>query len=101
VEPPALERFAGTSIDRQQDLGDLHGRMEAVHLPRDAFGHIPGIGSRVYEAYDEFVNGCADSLSSAGESMASIAFAVRAVVQAYLGSDQAAADSMTAVQGVR
>jgi hypothetical protein len=101
VEPPALERFAASSVDRQGDLADLRGRMQEVHVPRDSFGHIPGIGGRVYDAYDEFVSGCADSVASAAETMASIASAVRGVVHAYLTSDHAAEDSMNAVEGVR
>jgi hypothetical protein len=101
VEPPALDRFAGTSAGREQDLAGLRGRMRNAEVPRDAFGYVPGIGGRVYEAYDEFVTGCTDSVSSAADSMGSIADAVRAVAHAYAGSDQAAADVIAAIRGVR
>jgi hypothetical protein len=98
VDPPSLERFAASSMDRKHDFDLLRSRMEAVRLPRDGFGYIPGIGNRVYDAYDECTHGCSDSLSSAAESMASIAAAVRAVVTAYVTSDQAARDSHAAVE---
>jgi hypothetical protein len=98
VDPPSLERFAASSMDRKRDFDLLRSRMEAVRLPRDSFGFIPGIGNRVHDAYDEFTHGCTDSLSSAAESMASIAAAVRAVVTAYVTSDEAARDSLAAVE---
>jgi hypothetical protein len=98
VDPPSLERFAASSMDRKHDFDDLRTRMESVRLPRDSFGYIPGIGNRVCDAYDEFTHSCADSLASAAESMASIAAAVRAVVTAYVTSDEAARDSNVAIE---
>jgi hypothetical protein len=98
VEPQALEQFAAASQGRLHDADDLLARMRAVHVPRDSFGYLPGIGGRVYDDYDEFVHGCADSLSSAAAAMGSIASAVRDVVTAYTTSDQAARDSAVAVQ---
>jgi hypothetical protein len=97
VEPQALEQFAASSMNRQHDFGDLRARMNSVHVPREGFGYVPGIGNRVYEAYDQFVEGCADSISSAAESMAEIAAAVRGVVTAYVISDQAAHDSQQTI----
>ncbi len=85
VEPPALERFAASSEQRERDFGDVRARLGAVHVPRDSFGYVPGIGDRVYRAYDEFVEGCVDSVSSAADSMAQIAEAVRGVVAAPAG----------------
>jgi hypothetical protein len=97
VEPQALEHFAATSVNRQYDLHDVRTRMQNVHLPRDGFGYVPGIGNRVYAAYDEFVQGCTDSVASAAESMASIAAAVRGVVVAYTTSDDAARASQMVI----
>jgi hypothetical protein len=97
VEPAALERFAATSMDREHDFHDLRTRMNNVHLPRDSFGYIPGIGNRIYDAYTDFVDGCADSLASAAESMAEIAAAVRGVVSAYATSDQTAHNRHAAI----
>jgi hypothetical protein len=98
VEPQALEQFASGSMNRRHDFDDLHTRLQNVHVPRDSFGYIPGIGGRVYDAYEEFVHGCADSIASAAESMASIAAAVRGVISAYATSDQKAHDSQTVIQ---
>ncbi|NJC85775.1 hypothetical protein [Planosporangium mesophilum] len=98
IEPHAVEGFAASTMSRQQEYGNLRSRMDGVHVPRDAFGYVPGIGGRIYEAYDEFVTGCADSISSASEALAEIAATVRGVVVAYTTSDQAARDSHTAVE---
>jgi|1185.fasta_scaffold184797_2 hypothetical protein len=95
---PAMERFAATSMDRRDEFDHLRERMESVRLPRDAFGYIPGIGNRVHDAYEEFVTGCADAISSAAESMASVAAAVRGTIVAYSDSDHAAAEGLDAVR---
>jgi hypothetical protein len=101
VDPPALERFASWSDGRYQSLADLRGRMQEVHVPQDSFGHVPGIGARVYHAYDDFVGGCAESVASAADLMDAIATAVRSVVHNYRSTDEAAADSIRAIPEIR
>jgi hypothetical protein len=98
VEPAVLEQFAKTSLERRDSFDELHAAMARTHVPADSFGHIPGIGSRVYATYDQFVSGCADGIASAAEAMASVAAAVRGVVTEYATSDRSAADSMTIVR---
>lgn len=98
VDPPALEQFAGTSMNRQHDFDTLHSKIQGISVPRDAFGYVPGIGGRVFDAYQEFVQGCTDSIASAAESMASIASAVRGVNYAYDTSDHKAEDSQKVIQ---
>jgi hypothetical protein len=93
-----LEHFAATSANREHDLGHLRARMRSVHVPRDGFGYIPAVGNRVYAAYDEFAQGCAASIASAAESMASIAAAVREVVATYTTSDDAARASYAVIE---
>lgn len=94
VDPQALQLFAGLSTDRGKDFDEMRGQLDSVRVARDSFGYIPGIGNRVHEAYEEFVDGCADSLASAAETMAEISSAVKGVALAYLTSDDAAAESM-------
>lgn len=89
VEPAALETFASTSMSRNHAFDQLRTQMTAVELPRDAFGHIPGIGGRIHDAYEDFTHQTTDSLSSAAESMAQIAAAVRGVIVAYQNTDNA------------
>ena len=95
VEGPALERFASRSSDRESEFVALRGRMDAVHLDRDAFGHIPGIGAKIYGAYQEFVDGCASTTTSMADAMGWLALGVRGTAQAYRSSDQGAADRVT------
>jgi hypothetical protein len=88
VDPPALEQFAGTSMNRQHDFDTLHSKIQGISVPRDAFGYVPGIGGRVFDAYQEFVHGCTDSIASA----------VRGVNYAYDTSDHKAEDSQKVIQ---
>jgi hypothetical protein len=98
---PSLERFAGQSSAREHDFAALRGQMDAVHLGRGAFGHIPGIGDRIYRAYEEFVDGCETTTTSMASAMGWLAVGVRGTAQAYQASDQAAADRITGAGGHR
>jgi hypothetical protein len=89
VDPPALETFADTSVSRGQAFDGLRDQVRGMELPRDAFGYVPGVGGRVYDAYDEFTRNVADSLTSCAETMMSISSAVRGVVLAYESADDA------------
>jgi hypothetical protein len=99
VDAPALERFAGRSSDREQDFTLLRGQMDAVHLPREAFGYIPGIGEKIYSAYTEFVDGCETATTSMASAMGWLALATRGTAQAYTASDQSSADKITQAGG--
>ena len=99
VDTPSLERFAGRSSDREQDFTSLRGQMDAVHLDRGAFGYIPGIGDKIYNAYQEFVEGCESATTSMVSAMGWLALGVRGTAQAYAGSDHAAADRVTQAGG--
>jgi uncharacterized protein YukE len=95
VEAPALEQFASRSSDREEEFVALRGQMDAVHLDRGAFGYIPGIGSKIYSAYQEFVDGCESTTTSMATAMGWLAIGVRGTAQAYQASDQGAADRVT------
>jgi hypothetical protein len=97
----SLERFAGGSSDREQEFVSLRGQMDAVHLDRGAFGYIPGIGDRVYCAYQEFVDGCESATTSLASAMGWLSLGVRGTAQAYRAGDQAAADRVTQAGGHR
>jgi hypothetical protein len=98
VDPPALENFADTSVRRGQAFDALRDQMRAMELPRDAFGYIPGVGGRVYDAYDEFTHNIADSLASCAETMTSISSVVRGAVLAYEGADDAPAETYSVIE---
>lgn len=101
VEAPALEQFATRSSDREEQFVALRGEMDAVHLDRGAFGYIPGIGARIHQAYQEFVDGCESTTTSMGNAMGWLALGVRGTAQAYQGSDHGAADRVTRAGGHR
>jgi hypothetical protein len=91
ADVPALERFAARSAERRDEFDDLHGRIDGARVPRGAFGYIPGIGDRVHQAYQEFVDGCADAAATSTEMMAILADGMRITARAYQTSDQEAA----------
>jgi hypothetical protein len=90
ADPPAMGRFADRSSDRETDLVSLRGQMDAIHLDRGAFGYIPGIGARVDAAYEEFVSGCEEAVTSAALMMGFISAGVEGAADAYQQSDHAA-----------
>lgn len=97
VEPAVLERFAGTSDDRATDLNNLRSEMDDIRVGRDAFGHIPFLGSHVYDAYDEHVAACEELVTEAAGAMSAVASGIRAVVTEFVTSDRAMGDDFAAV----
>jgi hypothetical protein len=95
---PAMQRFAQGSVGREDEFNQLRLRMDDVRVPREAFGYIPGIGSRVYEAYDEFVDGCAAAIWAAGDVMAAIGEAVQDTAVAYRESDDRGAAALGQIE---
>lgn len=99
VEPQALERFATTSDARGDAFNNVGAAMAAAAVPRDSFGRIPGIGERIFEAYQKHVQACTDGIASAAEAMASIASGVRGMADNYHDTDSASHDHMKALHG--
>lgn len=104
VEPERLETFARTSDARKTDFAELRGEMHQIRVGRDSFGHIPFIGSKIYEAYDEHVAACEEAVTSAMGAMSAVASGVRAVAAAYSGGDAAMGEDLNvwqrAIEGV-
>jgi citrate synthase len=98
VDPAALEAFAKTSDGRRRSFDQLRRQVDQAHVASDSFGRIPGIGHRIYQAYDQHVRECADGVSSAAEAMAAIASGVRGTVATYRKADSTTEDATRAVQ---
>lgn len=101
IDAPALERYAAGSSARQQDLTGLRARMDGAHLQRGAFGYIPGIGDRVYGAYQEFVDGCETATQFMANMMGSIATGVRNTAKDAEATDHGAAGRISQAGGHR
>jgi hypothetical protein len=105
VDPPQLETFAGTSDGRADDLSSIRESMSDIRVSSDGFGHIPFLGSEVYDAYNDHVSACEDAVTAASGGMSAVASGIRAVVLEYLegeaaiGADAAALNE--ALDGVR
>jgi hypothetical protein len=98
VETAALEAYAKTSDARRHSFDRLRTQVDQAHVSSDSFGRIPGIGERVYQAYDRHAQRCADGVSSAAEAMAAIASAMRATVSTYHKSESTTEDAARAVE---
>ncbi|HEX6499539.1 MAG TPA: type VII secretion target [Micromonosporaceae bacterium] len=99
VEPQALERFAATSDARGDAFGNVRAAMAAAEVPGDSFGRIPGIGARIFQAYQQHVHACTEGIASAAEAMTAIAEGVRGMAANYHDADSASNDNMTALHG--
>ncbi len=97
VDPPVLEQFASLSDGRKSQYDTLHTQLADAHIGSDSFGHIPMVGSRIYEAYDEHVQACTEGVQSAADSMAAIATALRGVVANYTGADTSGRTDMQVI----
>ncbi len=98
VHTPALAAFAATSDQRQQEFGQCLSRAGQLTVSQDAFGHIPGIGARVFHAYQNHVQQCQLGIGSAAEAMASVSNGTRATILGYRAADTSAEDDALAVQ---
>lgn len=97
VDPPVLESFAGTSDDRRAAYEALRQKMTDIRVNRDAFGHIPFLGSSIYDSYDEHVEACEEAVTSAATAMAAVAAGIRAVVIAYLDGEAKIGEDLAAI----
>ena len=93
---PALDAFADRTVGRRDQFDQVRNRMAAARLPRDAFGYIPGVGGRIHDAYEEFVDGCADATGQITDAVYTLSQGVREAVEAYAASDEAAAARLNA-----
>ena len=83
VHESALEQFAKTSDSRCRQLEQYLEQANQLAVSPDAFGHIPFIGSRVYQAYSEHVTQSIDGLSAAAVVMALNSLAIITAVAKY------------------
>ena len=56
VHPEALHAFADRADGYGDSLDTLATQVADARVGRDAFGHIPFVGSKIYDAYDEHVD---------------------------------------------
>jgi hypothetical protein len=96
---PALDAFAARTVGRRDQFDDIRGRISAVRLPRDAFGYVPGVGGRIHDAYEEFVDSCADAAAQITDSIYFLSQGVRRASAAYADSDRSAADRLRSAGG--
>jgi len=83
VHESALEQFAKTSDARSQQLAQYVQQARQLAVSPDAFGHIPFIGARIYQAYSEHVTQAEDGLSAAAGVMATTSLVISAAVTMY------------------
>lgn len=98
VIKPALETFAQTSQQRAAAFGQCLAEARQLTLSPGAFGHFPGVGAHVDQAYDSYVSGCETGISQAATAMSQIQRGIITTVADYQRADTAAEDSAAAVE---
>lgn len=98
VDPPVLTSFATTSEGRADAFTELRGTMADIRVSEDGFGHIPFLGSEIYDAYDEHVTACEEAVTAAAGAMSAVAAGIRACVIEYLEGERATGDDLAAVE---
>lgn len=73
VEPEALTAFATRCEGYGEQMDALSKQLQEARVGRDAFGHIPSVGSRIYDAYDRHVDQCVEAAGSAASAIHGIA----------------------------
>ena len=91
---PALDAFSDRTVSRRDHVDQVRSRMDAVRLPRDAFGYIPGIGDRTHDAYESFVDDCTTAVAQISDAVYELSQAVRKASEAYADSDQSSAGQL-------
>lgn len=89
VEPEALTAFAKRCEGYGQQMDALSKQLHEARVGRDAFGHIPEVGSRIYTAYDKHVDQCTESAGEAASGIHSIAANIALTATSYEHSDKA------------
>lgn len=98
VDPQVLETFAGTADGRAAGLRRIRETMDDISVGPDAFGHIPFLGSYIYDAYHDHVAACEEAVTEAAGAMSAVASGIRAVVAAYQEGDRAAGEDAAALE---
>lgn len=94
----ALENFAQTSQQRAVAFGQCLAEARQLTLSPDAFGHLPGVGAHVCQAYDSYVSGCEQGISQAATAMSQIQRGINTTIADYQRADTAAEDNAAAVE---
>ncbi|MFI1991049.1 hypothetical protein [Actinoplanes sp. NPDC020271] len=92
----AMFAFADRGIGRRDRTDQARNGLSAVNVPRDAFGYVPGVGGRVYDAYAEFVSDCSDVTDFASHALLSLSETVKEVVDLLAETDLAGAADLRA-----
>jgi hypothetical protein len=87
VQAQALEQFARTSDTRSQELQGYVEEATGLGVGPDAFGHIPFIGSRIYQAYENHVTESVSGLTTADAMLSFISLVVRGIAAQYQAAD--------------
>lgn len=94
----ALETFAGSSEQRAQEFGQCLAEARQLKLSPDAFGRLPMVSSRVYQAYNSYVSACEKGIGQAATAMSQIKGGINTTLADYDQADTAAEDQAAAIE---
>jgi uncharacterized protein YukE len=88
TDPDALVDFATRCEGYGHNMDTLVTKLQEAQVGRDAFGHIPWVGSRIYDAYDKHVAQCTQTTTAAASAVHSVSANTAITAANYLHADK-------------
>jgi hypothetical protein len=109
VDPDVLDDYAARWDTMAETASGWNPVLQAAELGRESFGYIPGIGNRVWDAYEQLRDVCQQVTLGAVEAMSSVGDGLRStaenhrkveeLIQAGTTRIEAGLDPMEGAQG--
>jgi uncharacterized protein YukE len=77
VDPDALDDHAKRWDDKAESASGWNPVLRSAELGRESFGYIPGIGNRVWDAYEQLRNVCQQVTTDAVDVMSAVGDGLR------------------------
>lgn len=78
VDPDVLDEYAVRWDDTAVNASTWNPMLQSAELGRESFGYIPGIGNRVWDAYEQLRDLCQQLTLDTVEAMSSVGEGLRA-----------------------
>jgi uncharacterized protein YukE len=93
VNTDALRGYGMFADGRAEALRSRLQDLDQAQIGRDAFGHIPGIGARIYDAYDQHIDNIGRALTETIGLVGQIQKSIDDCADLYEGIDKDLADA--------
>lgn len=88
VDADALVAFAERCDGYATQMDTLVQRLHDARVGRDAFGHIPSVGSRIHTAYDQHVDHATQATTDAASALHAVSTNAALTAAHYLKAEK-------------